>query len=336
MDKTNPYRHSITRRSKISRSKAENAPKKISKKANRSKANKMLQSMPTTYSRDCSNSYRDLRSSSVPRKRDRARKYKYYNFAVVKAGQLNAPHYQTEPYHASQGWPNPQPVDLTDLPIVPMTKKNLYQEAQRTAPIVRHRHHRCTWKNDISSVKNASRHEAEAHRMARGLNSKGKYWDYSGLDAQYLDDYLKGSWSVWDDYEWGDDKFTTWDYGSESWLNCRCDDCVWTRYGWMSSEDDQDWYEGVGTKTPEHSDTEEWTGRFETLFDQGSQLVDVALQKTNFSVQKEIAELGWVDDVTNAEEMSDMDWDAAGWFGLRDADWTTIAKAESESSFEMV
>jgi len=174
------------------------------------------------------------------------------------------------------------------------------------------------------------------HRMERRLKSKGKYWDYRGLDAQYLDDYLKESWDVWDDYERSDDALIAWDYGSESLLCCRCDDCVWVRYGWMPSEDDQDWYEGVGTKTPEDSDTEEWTGWFETLFDQGSQLVDTALQKRNGFVQKEIAELGWMDAVVDAEETSHMDWDAASRSGFWDADWTTVAKAGSESSFEMV
>jgi hypothetical protein len=328
MDTTNPCCHSVAQRSKINRSKVKNASKKISKKANRSKANKTPQSMSATYSRDYTNTHRDLRSSSVLRKRERARKYKYYNFSVVKAGQLSVPHYETGPYDATQGWPAHRPVDLTDFPIVAMSKKNLYQEAQRTAPF------RCNWDYDKFYIKNAHRHGIEARRMARGLNSKGEYWDYSGLDAHCLDDYLKENWGVWDDYERCDETLTACDYGSESSLSCQCDDCVWARYGWMPSEDDQDWYEGAGTKTPEDSDTEEWTGWFETWFDQGFQLFDAALEKR--SVHKEVPGLGWVNAVANAEETSETDWDAAGWFGLWDADWNNVTKAESEYSFEML
>jgi hypothetical protein len=192
----------------------------------------------------------------------------------VKAGQLNVQHYETEPYHSIQGWPNPQPVDLTTLPVVPMTKKNLYREAQWTAPIVRHRHHRCNDKSSKDLIRNAKRQELEARKVARGLNSRGRSWDYSGLEAQFLDDYLK---ERWDDGDGGsrDDVFEIWDYEREGEGDgvCRCDDCVWDRHTWVPSEGDEEVYEGVGTKEPEDDEKDESAAWFEALFDQTSQLI---------------------------------------------------------------
>jgi hypothetical protein len=312
----------------------------------------------------------------------------------VKAGQLNLQHYETEPYHSIQGWPNPQPVDLTTLSVVPMTKKKLYREAQWTAPIVRHRHHRCSDKSSKDLIRNAERQELEAKKVARGLNSKGRSWDYSGLEAQFLDDYLEERWD--DDRGLRDDVFEMWDYEREREGVCRCDDCVWDRYTWVPSEGDEEVYEGVGTKTPEDDekdesaawfealfdqtsqliitktlldeDTEEWAGWlemlfdqtselvstktttekdtdqwadwFDTLFDQTSQLVDTVLEKRNIIVQKEVADLVWVDVIADADEASDMEWDTACWFDSWNPEWTdywpSVTKTESESSFVMV
>lgn len=299
--------------------------------------------MPTTYSRDRSNPYRDIRSASVPKRRERTSNYKYHNFSVVKAGQLNVQHYQTEaiPEVITQ-WHNPNPLEVFELPTISITRKELYEEAQRTAP--RNRHQRCCWKCDKKYVKNAQRHELEAKKIARGLNSKGEYWDFSGLDPQHLHDYLLNDWEEGLRDGVGIDVFNHGDERSPS--PCQCDDCIWSRYGYIPFSDEQggeEVHEGIGTLTaePEPEEEEDWTGWFthEGLFDQGSQLVDAAMEKRDAIVKKEITDLGWVDACDDDKDPEGLDLNAAGWLEVWNPDWldrTAIAKTESEHSFEMI
>ncbi|QDS71971.1 hypothetical protein FKW77_001295 [Venturia effusa] len=329
-------------RSKVNRSKASNQPKVPSKKANRSKANKAFQPPPTSYSRDHSNTYRDLRSVSVMKRRERTRNYKYYNFSVVKAGQLELQQCkaETRPEITTQ-WHNPHPLEIFELPAVSITKKSLYNEAQRTAP--RNRRQSCCWKCDKVYNKQAQRHELEAKKIASDLNTKGEYWDFSGLDPQRVHDYLLSDWGRESDDDAGFDVSNC--EGERPLSPCRCDECVWARYGYLSSSDEEgatEVYEGIGTMTaepkPEPAPTEEdWTGWFthEALFDQNSQFVDAPTQKRDTFVE---TDLGWLN-ACGDEESQDMDTNVAGWLEVWDADWLdwrAYPKTESEHSFEMV
>lgn len=301
--------------------------------------------MPTTYSRERSNTYRDLRSASVPKRRERMRNFKYYNFSVVKAGQLNIQHAQIEAHpEVITQWHNPNTLEAFELPTVCITRKELYDEAQRTAP--RNRHQKCCWRCDRNHVKNAQRHELEAKKVASSLNSKGEHWDFSGLNPQSLHDYLLS------DLEEGlEDMQSRDDERSSS--QCQCDDCVWARYGYIPFSDEEgepEVYEGTGTMTAEpesepepepEPQEEDWTGWFthEALFEQDSQSVDVALEKRDALAEKEITNLGWVDACDDTEEPEDMDLDIAGWLEVWDPDWLdwpALAKTESDHSFEMI
>ncbi|TLD32402.1 3-methyl-2-oxobutanoate hydroxymethyltransferase [Venturia nashicola] len=298
--------------------------------------------MPPTYSRDRSNIYRDLRSASVPKRRERTRNYKYYNFSVVKAGQLNIQDSQPNPHpQIITQWHNPNILEVFELPTVYTTRKELYNEAQRTAP--RHRHQSCCWKYDRDHVKNAQRHEIEAKKIATGLNSKGECWDFNGLNPQRLHDYLLDDFSE----ELKDDVgVDVWNSDDERPLSpCQCDDCVWARYGYIpfpDEEGDPEVYEGTGTLTaePTHEEEEDWTGWFthEGLFDQSSQLVDAAMDQQDAIVKKEIRDLGWVD-ACEDEEPEDINLDIAGWLEVWDPDWLNfpaLAMAESKHSFEII
>ncbi|KAE9972832.1 hypothetical protein BLS_003888 [Venturia inaequalis] len=332
-----------TQHSKVNRSRASNYSKVASKKANRSKANRALQSLPTNYSRDRSNTYRDLRSASVPKRRERTRNYKYYNFSVVKAGQLNIQHSQpqTHPQVITQ-WHNPNTLEVFELPTLGTTRRELYDEAQRTAP--RRRHQSCCWRCDRDHVKNAQRHQIEAKKIASGLNSKGEYWDFSGLDPQRLHDYLLNDFTEELRGGVGVDTRNSDDEGPLS--RCPCDDCVWARNGYipfLDEEGDPEVYEGASTRAieAEAEKEEDWTGWFthEALFDQGSQLADASMEKRGAIAKKEITELGWVDACDDDEEPEDMDLNVAGWLEVWDPDWLdwpAPAKSESEHSFEMI
>ena len=82
-------------------------------------------------SRDPSNSFKDIRSASKPRRKSRAQRKKYFNYEVIKPGQLSAPHYQAS--NVSWGWPT-FPANIAECEIANLSKQQLFKEAKWTAP----------------------------------------------------------------------------------------------------------------------------------------------------------------------------------------------------------
>jgi hypothetical protein len=262
-------------------------------------------SLPT--SRDLSHSYRDLRSTAVPDKRLRARKYKYFNFDVVKPGQLGVPHYKVT--DAGSLWPNPPPADLTDLPIVPMTRKAFYKEAQQTAKITRHRHHRCPDKKSKDSKRQASRHETIAWKKAQDLSTQGISHDFIDLQPQGILDRYERSW-LEEEMEY--EPFCL-SYSCSLWWSGEgldnfsiCDGCD---PGWGDT----------------YRKEEENFG-LEHLFDSGSRLIDDALEKRDAIVRNKLEELGWIDVTAEVVPSWDMDWPV----------WPSEERTESEEEFELI
>ncbi|KAF2423402.1 hypothetical protein EJ08DRAFT_450713 [Tothia fuscella] len=88
--------------------------------------------------RSDTNTFKDIRSASVDKKRTKKRNRKYYEFYNVKAGQLGLDHYHfnaTPSYPLWQDWP----ADKSDLKVVKLNKKQLFDTARATIPSTMYR-----------------------------------------------------------------------------------------------------------------------------------------------------------------------------------------------------
>ncbi|KAI9777183.1 MAG: hypothetical protein M1839_009026 [Geoglossum umbratile] len=96
---------------------------------------------------DASCTHKDLRSPSVPSRRDAERNDKYYHWRVVKPGQLGTPHYAAD-YAGGVPWAI-FPADLKKASVVTLDKRNLYREAQDSRPPTYSRSIPDNWPRDI-------------------------------------------------------------------------------------------------------------------------------------------------------------------------------------------
>ncbi|EME44541.1 hypothetical protein DOTSEDRAFT_72114 [Dothistroma septosporum NZE10] len=77
--------------------------------------------------REVENTFRDLRSASKARKRQRTASHKYYGWRFIKPGQLNKPHYDTRLGEMDDLWPKSR--FLSELKVVTMDKNTMYRQA---------------------------------------------------------------------------------------------------------------------------------------------------------------------------------------------------------------
>jgi hypothetical protein len=152
--------------------------------------------------RDPSNTFKDLRSSSKPNQRRKTQSKRYYDYDIVKPGQISQPHHATTIEPSSGYWPL-FPADLFTCPTVLLTKKQLYDEAQHTAPFFRRSHSCCCCRKWESQ--HAQRQEAAAKAEAYDWNKFGCRKDFVGQGAWDHTDYEDLSWQDiqdWYDEEW--------------------------------------------------------------------------------------------------------------------------------------
>jgi hypothetical protein len=141
--------------------------------------------------RDPSNTFKDIRSASQPKRRTKTRGKKYYNFEVVKPGQLSLPHYQAS--ETSFGW-KLFPADVAQCAVVKLNKRQLYKEAQDTAPNYM-RYTGCSCCIDYLRTSNA-KNKAAIKAEAFDWNKRGSRREFAGL---YSHDYLWYDQLAWDD-----------------------------------------------------------------------------------------------------------------------------------------
>jgi hypothetical protein len=145
--------------------------------------------------RTSTSTFKDLRSPSVANKRTQKRNRKYYNFGIIKLGQLGRDHY----YEGANPWPSWQswPADKSQYPIVKMNKKQMFEEAKATAPFLPYYCSCCH--RESSMQKDAERKEAAAHEEAYDWKKFGFHTDFVTSEDWIEHDYMAG-YDAKDDY----------------------------------------------------------------------------------------------------------------------------------------
>jgi hypothetical protein len=159
-------------------------------------------------SRDPSNHFKDMRSSSKPLMRTKSQKCKYNDYKIVKPGQISQPHYAAPKDQTWGFWPT-YPADLSTCEVVTLNKQQLYEDAQLTVP-----YYKCSsvcscCRGDKFSRRAAERHETLARAEAYNWNKFGLHKDFPG--QKFWDC------TVYDELAWCDVE----DYYDEEWV-CEC------------------------------------------------------------------------------------------------------------------
>jgi hypothetical protein len=214
--------------------------------------------------RSCpSHSFKDLRSASVTRNRNKKQSRKYFKFSSVNGGQLGALHYHFKNENTRQSylWPA-WPADLEECPVVVLKRRHLYLEAKNLA-IQRGLHCRCCTECDKFSRAEAERQEVAAKIEAKAWSKKKMYADFALHDNRDLIFY---------------DEIAQMDSEIDHWcISCSC--------SWCCDHTSDEEY------CPFHSSHE--LGSRPTEFLNLALLLDAALEKRNQAVKAEFAELGW-------------------------------------------
>ena len=152
--------------------------------------------------RDPANTFKDVRSASKPRRRSKAQRKKYYNFDIVKPGQLAAPHYQAP--NSSFNWPV-FPADLAECDVVHLDRKQLFKEAKQTGPSYLGPGCSCCvdWmRKAYAKEKKAVKHEAfdwdkRWSRREFAGQIEHDHRNYDELAAMDAEDMMSFEWSRW-------------------------------------------------------------------------------------------------------------------------------------------
>jgi len=148
--------------------------------------------------------YADLRSAANDKRRQVAVSKKYYNFSMVKAGQIDEPHYFVPRKSTIGSW-TIWPVNLEECTIAPVSKRQLWEEARRLVPRCHHKG-RCPEKGYKYMKSEAARQELRARY-------EGQCWDKAGAFSEFTDSfdgilYLNLAW--WDAEDILDNDFENW------------------------------------------------------------------------------------------------------------------------------
>jgi hypothetical protein len=199
--------------------------------------------------------YKDVRFTSVDKKRWRKDNEKYFGYQRVKPGQLGQPNYEATvfPFHRDF---YSHPPDLTLCPVRPFTKRQLWKEARRYWIC----HHRpCPDKKcEDVIIRIAEQHEREAGRDARFWR-KGSHQAFNDTGADTWWYEQQGI----DDADYALDR----EYNLRSIPGCDCPHCA----AWPPDDD-----------APP---------RTATL----APLVDAAMDKREKKRRRAMKKLGWTD-----------------------------------------
>lgn len=234
--------------------------------------------------RSTPDSFKDLRSLAKPAQREKIQRQKYHNYRLVNPGQVSQPHY-VAPECFSWAWGPLYPADLSDCKVTTLTKRQLYDEAQLTAPRYLSNHISCCGRCDRWLIKDLERGIMAAKAEAQNWNKYGQHRDFAGA------------------YGWDSATYDETDSLVRDWYDlgfCECGE-----YGYHDYCDFEP-YGGYEDVEPQ------------AVYDLGT-LVDNALAGLRVSVKEpgwedisgacvDSPEMAWVQDVAEFSESEEFEW----------------------------
>lgn len=133
--------------------------------------------------RPATDTFKDLRSASVPKKRNQSRNKKYQNFTAVNPGQLDVLHYKhpsADGKDFNYGWET-WPADMSECEVVKLSKKQFYIDAKNLE-----------WPRRPCNCCTCRRYKAPQGRISKGANlevvGRRGYGYHADYDEQAMDD----------------------------------------------------------------------------------------------------------------------------------------------------